>query len=66
MSVIMRKIGAGRQAEVYEDNNGLAVKVYNSSVSIKHIEYEADISVKVAQACKKAPRFYGLWDGCYK
>lgn len=58
----MRKIGTGRQAEVYEDDDGLAIKVYNGLVSNKHIEYEADISVKVAQACQKAPRFYGLWN----
>lgn len=57
----MRKIGTGRQTEVYEDD-GLAIKVYNSMVSVKHIEYEAEISVKVAQACKKAPRSYGLWN----
>lgn len=57
----MRKIGVGRQAEVYENDNGLAVKVYNSSVSIKHIEYEADISERVTEVCKKAPRFYGIW-----
>jgi len=55
----MKKIGAGRQAEVYEDD-GLAVKLYNSSVPIKHVEYEAYISEKVAQSCLKAPRFYGI------
>lgn len=61
-SVVVRKIGVGRQAEVYEGDNGLAVKVYNSSVSINHIKYEADISERVAEVCIKAPRFYGIWN----
>lgn len=58
----MRKIGTGRQAEVYEDNNGLAIKVYNSSVPFNQIKHEADISERIAEVCKKAPRFYGIWN----
>lgn len=57
----MKKIGLGRQAEVFEDNNGLAIKIYNTSVPIENIEYEAEISKKIYDVYNRAPKFYNIW-----
>ncbi|NLO38654.1 MAG: phosphotransferase [Ruminiclostridium sp.] len=55
----MKAIGTGRQADVYE-KDGQAFKVYKEWVSIEEIQYEADISQKVAEVCSIAPKFFGL------
>lgn len=62
----MKSIGAGRQADVYV-KDGQALKVYKEWVSVEQIQYEADVSQKVAEVCKYAPKFFGLeqQDGKY-
>lgn len=62
----MESIGFGRQSDVYE-HDGQAFKVYKDWVSIEQIQYEADISQKVAAVCSFAPEFYGMieQDGKY-
>lgn len=55
----MKSIGSGRQADVYE-KDGQAFKVYKEWVPIEQIQYEADISQKVAEICSIAPKFFGL------
>lgn len=55
----MKRIGIGRQAEVFEDN-GTALKMFNPSVSVDRIEYEADLMKKVHEVYKRAPEFYGM------
>jgi|LSQX01.2.fsa_nt_gb aminoglycoside phosphotransferase (APT) family kinase protein len=55
----MKLIGTGRLSDVYE-HNGQALKVHKDWVSIAQIQYEADISEKVAEVCRIAPKFYGM------
>jgi thiamine kinase-like enzyme len=56
----MKKIGAGRSAEVFIDNEGKALKLFFEWVKPAQIEYEADISQKVVNVYKETPMFFGV------
>jgi tRNA A-37 threonylcarbamoyl transferase component Bud32 len=56
----MKKIGVGRSAEVFIDNEGKALKLFFEWVKPAQIEYEADISQKIVNVYKEAPIFFGV------
>ncbi len=54
----MKKIGVGRSAEVFIDNEGKALKLFFEWVKPAQIEYEADISQKITNVYKETPIFF--------
>lgn len=56
----MRKIGTGRTAEVFLDNDGSAVKLFYGFMPATEAEYEAVILQEVSKVCGLAPKHIGL------
>jgi aminoglycoside phosphotransferase (APT) family kinase protein len=56
----MIKVGTGRTAEVFRDDDGSAVKLFYDWMPATEAEHEAAILRSVSQVCMLAPKFYEL------
>ncbi len=55
----MRRIGIGRSAEVFTNDEGIAIKLFYEKIPNEQIEYEVGIGQKISGVCTRAPKLIG-------